>query len=312
MQKEYNITFSINREYLSLMLVTMYSVLKNNADAYIKFYICHHNCFSHMEINTIISKYSAFNKYKNNYEIILLEMSKISTLDFYLNRNLWTNDIFSKIFLPILLPNEDKILHLDVDLIVKGNLANIYNTNLEDKLFLADNVGENYFNVGFLLMNLELLRKENFTSKLIDYIYKNNETEEKAINVIAINKILSLKENEVLSTASYKKGRFIKYFNYNNFLAIHYTGAKPYYIEKANLQFHKKSIKEYYNYAKELVNVNRKIRFNFIKIYAIYLAPIINSFYRRIINLINKYCNTNIKNRNKFIFKHFIKSISST
>ncbi len=87
-----------------------------------------------------------------------------------------------RIFLDELLPNASRILYLDLDLLVKGSLLQLWNTSLEGNVIGAvTNVpppmyrayterpelgGDRYFNVGVALMDLELIRREAIGNQL--------------------------------------------------------------------------------------------------------------------------------------------------
>ena len=84
----------------------------------------------------------------------------------------------------------DRVLYLDGDIIVQGDVGEIYNTDLgtnylaaakemgdnysEGQSFLAKRIGLNreYFNSGVMMFNLDLLRKDRVFDKLIEY--RNN------------------------------------------------------------------------------------------------------------------------------------------
>ena len=86
-----------------------------------------------------------------------------------------------KFDIPNVLNDIDKVLYLDGDLVVRGDLLSLYNTNI-NKFFLAAVVDSgsiyykhqyvkkvsNYFNSGVMLMNLAKMREVDATTLLID------------------------------------------------------------------------------------------------------------------------------------------------
>lgn len=85
-----------------------------------------------------------------------------------------------KFYLPIILQDVDKVLYLDSDMIVLGSLSRLYNVDLESRYAAAvkDMIAETqmdlkrvlgidtYFNSGMMLLNLNLLRKDNVSAEL--------------------------------------------------------------------------------------------------------------------------------------------------
>lgn len=93
-----------------------------------------------------------------------------------------STDLF-KFDLPETFPQYDKILYMDVDMIVQGDLSSLYATELGDNYVAAvkdiactlrgkHHIRNNlsfYFNAGMMLLNLKKMRNENISEKLIDY-----------------------------------------------------------------------------------------------------------------------------------------------
>jgi lipopolysaccharide biosynthesis glycosyltransferase len=118
-----------------------------------------------------------------------------------------------RVFLPQLLPALDKLLYLDVDIIAVDSIVPLWETELGDhylaavtnvfqhdhldrpaQLGLAD--PRDYFNSGVLLMNLDLMRRDDCTRKLIDYAQSHHELlawpEQDALNVVLGQRRLAL------------------------------------------------------------------------------------------------------------------------
>lgn len=85
-----------------------------------------------------------------------------------------------KFNLPLILSDVDKLLYLDGDLIVKGDISGLYNIDFGDNIVAGvyDNIADwhmkslgvtKYFNSGVMLLNLKKMREENYTQRLIDY-----------------------------------------------------------------------------------------------------------------------------------------------
>ena len=74
-----------------------------------------------------------------------------------------------------LLPNLNKIIYLDCDVIVYKDLTNLYNINFNKNIILAlnrpyENKEISKLNCGVLLMNLQKMRKIKFEDKILNII----------------------------------------------------------------------------------------------------------------------------------------------
>jgi lipopolysaccharide biosynthesis glycosyltransferase len=133
-----------------------------------------------------------------------------------------------RIFLPELLPEVDRLLYLDVDIIAVDSIEPLWETDLADhylaavtNVFQRDHLdrpaqlglsgpGE-YFNSGVLLMNLGRLRRDGCTRALVEYAQAHHDLlswpEQDALNVVLGHDRLALHPrwnamNSVLSFAS--------------------------------------------------------------------------------------------------------------
>lgn len=109
-------------------------------------------------------------------------------------RDYYSVAIYYRMFIPHLFTEYDKAIYLDADLILMGDISELYNVDISDKLVAAINdklvtsvpafinyvdhvVGvdsSHYFNSGVLLMNLDKFRKDNIENKFLDLLYKYN------------------------------------------------------------------------------------------------------------------------------------------
>ena len=106
----------------------------------------------------------------------------------YSNTHLYVSDAaLLKFDIPQLLPQYDKVLYLDGDILVLGDLTALYETDVGEHYAAVakDLLGthfdfpkrtgvSSYFNSGVLLLNIEKMRKENMTARLFET--KANET----------------------------------------------------------------------------------------------------------------------------------------
>jgi lipopolysaccharide biosynthesis glycosyltransferase len=114
-----------------------------------------------------------------------------------LSRHLTTTAYYRLLITKFLPPEIDKAIYLDTDMVVQGNLEDLWNIPLQDNYVLAvqDDVvlyismsdglrnyqdlgidpDEKYFNSGLLVINLEKWRSENIGEKVIELIKENRE-----------------------------------------------------------------------------------------------------------------------------------------
>lgn len=105
-------------------------------------------------------------------------------------QNIYINEKYTvaasyRLLLPDLLPNHDKLIYMDCDMIVRRSFASMYYTlDLKDNYFAAVEEtidaykfadfqrigfeGDQYFNSGFLYMNLRKLREDNMVEELLE------------------------------------------------------------------------------------------------------------------------------------------------
>lgn len=163
-----------------------------------------------------------------------------------------------RLLLPEILPEYNKVLYIDCDVIIRNNLAVLYrNTNLADNLLAAvyeapiEHQGERwaaigcdphrYFNSGFLMMNLKQMRIEGTSRKLIDGLKSNylEFPDQDILNQVCQGRVLALKPiyNSIRTFfLPQYKADFLKQYSESDWDevqkhgTIHYTGGKPWNI----------------------------------------------------------------------------------
>ena len=169
------ISFSVNDQYSSLVYVSMISILTNKElFTYIIFYLIISDNFSKKNIDFLNSLYNDFDLFNITF-IKMDDRYKKAYISRYI-----TQESYYRFSLGELLPNLNKIIYLDSDIIVFKDLTNFYNLNFNGKIILGQVTGSNkskqnhkyHINCGILLLNLKGMRKNNIEKKVINIINK--------------------------------------------------------------------------------------------------------------------------------------------
>ncbi len=187
-RQEVPIFFATDDNYVPFLAVAMTSLLVNASKEY--FYkICVLTTSlkrEYAEQLQLIVKDCAPDNASLDFVSLRDEMEK-SQGAFHL-RHYYSRETYCRIFIPRFFPQYKKVLYLDCDIVVTGDISELYNTEIGDNLVAAapeevmadfDVYGtyvekalgisrNKYFSAGILLINAELYRKENIEGKFID------------------------------------------------------------------------------------------------------------------------------------------------
>ena len=178
------IFFAIDDGYMPFLAVALESLIENSSKKYY---------YSIKILYTNISEENKkkINKYKRenvNIEFVDLNYYIETVKDKLYTRDYYTNTTYFRLFIANLYPQYNKAIYLDSDIVVLGDIAELYNQDMGDNLIAAapDDVIQttkvfqeyaekvvgvadyrNYFNAGILLMNLDEFRKFDFQNKFL-------------------------------------------------------------------------------------------------------------------------------------------------
>jgi lipopolysaccharide biosynthesis glycosyltransferase len=251
----YNVCLATDDGYAQHLATALTSLLINNKninelDVYVL-----GNKLSEVNIEKINSIGGKFNRLVNFIDVINLE----ELIGTKVNVNALSITTYTRLFLGELLPKEvDVILYLDCDVIVDGNIENLWNCDINNNYIggVIDTMYPSYFkdidlplnkyyvNAGVLLMNLKKWRNDNITKKFIQFIDKYNgnvpHLDQGVINGVFKDKlILDLKYNVQTPLFIFKKFNYMmdfyklnNYYNENewkeakqNPIIIHYSSS---------------------------------------------------------------------------------------
>lgn len=224
------IVFATDENYAIPLLVAITSLMENadNTTNY-HIYILIDDEFP----KEIQNKISNIEKIYNNsvIEFVIVEQQ---FSDSVINNHITKAGCY-RLLLLTLLPNIEKCIYLDCDIIVLKDLFSLFNTNIEDYYvagvkdsYVISDLGENhankinlpnineYINSGVLIFNLQQLRKNNLQEKFLDLINQNNTifVDQDIINLCCYGKIKHIDLKYNLPTVQYKLGKNTRIVNY--------------------------------------------------------------------------------------------------
>ena len=232
-----NIVFTITEDWAYYNLITISTILKkaNPNDEYC-FYIISSSLSDGNKSNFL-----KLNKLRNaQYEFIQVNDEEFTPF----TNNPLGNVANYRLKIPELI-SEEKVLFLDVDLVIRSDIAELYSYDIsdyysagvEDKQFeMRERIklppDQQYTNGGVLLMNLDKLRKNNFyelsRKMLSEKTYLNDQD---AVNEFSGNKLLKLplKYNVMLVIGKNKyRNRREEYLQaIQNPVILHLSACKP-------------------------------------------------------------------------------------
>ena len=257
-----NIVFCLDNNLVKQAQILINSILATNADTQIYFYALLLN----VEKENIAELEG--NVKKNHAQLTVYEIDPSKSFPNILKGSV-TTGTYLRLLIEEILPNDiQKVLYLDCDIIVVGNLCELYNTDISDYSIAAaydvecDDIlrynrmdyplEEGYFNAGVLLINLDYWRKNKIGKKALDFVFNNVELcefhDQDALNHILHGsvKFISSKYNAIydffrvdseklrIETIKYKA--IMK--DLESPVIIHYAGVfKPWHKEYYNFNY---------------------------------------------------------------------------
>lgn len=156
-----------------------------------------------------------FDEVNYGNDIALLSHISVSTMD--------------RLFLPEMLKNLDKVLYLDIDILIQGDVGELYDLNLGENVFAGKrtrlktwanmirpitratlhfapekawdirkrlhdkaDLTSRTFNAGILVLNLELMRKENFTAEHMYLVEQCRMNDQDVFNIYSRDRVLEI------------------------------------------------------------------------------------------------------------------------
>ena len=171
-----HISLCPDNNFVNLAYVTMISILCTKSTlTFICFYLIVPNNFDNKNIDFLESLHEDY----DFFNITFIRMDNRYD-NAYTDRRI-TKQAYYRFSLGELLPNLNKTIYFDTDIIVYKDLTKFFNINFNGKLILgypsygnkrAERRGFHRINTGVLLMNLLEMRKKNFEEKVFQIIKK--------------------------------------------------------------------------------------------------------------------------------------------
>lgn len=175
-----HIVCGIDDKFLMPCGVLMTSVFENNKNEQIEFHIITES----LTKSSIDSLQNIADNYKQRLSIVFVEKT---LFDDYPTNTYISTAAYNRILAAKILPSGMKrCLYLDADMIVIGNIRELYNANMNNAAVgvIIDQSGDDirhfnrldynwekgYFNSGLLLMDLDVWREKELSNKVLNYI----------------------------------------------------------------------------------------------------------------------------------------------
>lgn len=263
-----NVAICVDDNYCQHISPMLYSIDKNThekVDVYLIYYKLKPESLEHIvRLNEILTNVEVKIRKLKDYQYERLSLFKETKLP---------TEAYFRLLLPELLPEVKRVLYLDVDMLILNDLKELYQTKLGNNVmgvvrdfpftndknswayFLLGDAGERYFNSGMLLLNLEVMRKNNIVEKFIKFISETSQYyflgDQDAFNVFFFYdvKVLGNENNYIAENQS-----ILEKTNFDVTI-MHYCGfsnPKPWKLNESNTSYIIPSIRLYREYQREI------------------------------------------------------------
>lgn len=227
MKKIVPIFYACDDSFIKYNIVSLKSLIDNSSKDYqYNIYILITNLSSTMKKEVLKLEQSNVKIYFDNVNKYLSSISnKLAIRDYY------SKTTYFRLFIAEMYPQYNKVIYIDSDTIVRGNIAELYETDLKgnyvgachEQVMIQEDVygtyvekvlGINrnyYFNAGVLLINSYQFRKQHILEKFIDllhtYTFKVTQDED-YLNILCKDRVLWLDQkwnNEMFGNITVSK-----------------------------------------------------------------------------------------------------------
>lgn len=212
-QSTYTIAFSSNEKGVMPLSVAIYSLLSSAQESTIyNIIVCSEGISqaSRRSIEQLVKRRS------ERHSVCFLDMENVLDAHPYLATicRYWPISIWSRIFLPELLPHLERILYLDIDMLVCDDCSSLFSVDMHGAAIgavyesMADKDGnhnkklgipdlyQGYFNTGTLLINAPEFRRQCLTKKILRFAHEHAEElsypDQDAMNAVLYDKVFRL------------------------------------------------------------------------------------------------------------------------
>ena len=175
-----NVCLSCDDNYSKYAVVLVASALSNsNPDDYINFYILDGNISEENKQKILAMQKTAH----CNIKFIKVDESKFDLYKQIITHSYITLPTYFRLKIAELLPDIERVIYLDCDMVIEDSLSELYNTDLGNNIIagvLDARVHhkrkwrkKKYINAGMILFDLDKIRKENIEDQFLEYTKSN-------------------------------------------------------------------------------------------------------------------------------------------
>lgn len=272
MNSSLNICYALNEGYVDYCRVSIVSLLENNHNSKITFHIL----TDQLSEDAKARLSSVAQHYGSNVKYYYMDDSKLHG-----QKTTWSKYGWYRIFAPDVIDGKVKeLLYLDCDVVVTGDISDIFNRKEEDWSIAAvddymtifpdlfQRVGydpsDGYFCSGVILMNLDYFRKHNLSEGILQFALENPEKilfpDQDALNCVCKDSKIRLPLKYGILDPFYRDERFARKFadevkeSIDDPRIVHYAGCAPWIAEYQHHYF----ADEFWKYAAMIGGIKKR------------------------------------------------------
>lgn len=213
-----NVLIAANTKFIHPASVMVYSLCNSHRNVEVDIYLAYHN-LREQDIERLQKIVLGFEQKRLHLlDVGEVFASRVSATDTF------SHETYYRILAINMLPQDmERILYLDIDMLIKKELTEVYETSMRDTcpFIVCEDINGHargfyeslqdgaaiprdymYFNAGFMLMNLNYLRRRNSVGYILDAFYREHDR-------------FQYPDQDILNHMYYDKVQFVPWALYN-------------------------------------------------------------------------------------------------